>query len=959
MGACLDEATARERATDPAALAHATTCERCAKLIERATQERAESATAISPARKEKRRAKPIDGALSRATLVGRYLILEPLGEGGMGIVYAAYDPDLDRKIALKLVRAGHAGSSDEQQRLLREAQAMAKLSHPNVLPIFDVGTFGERVFLAIEFVDGTTLRRWLRQEPRAWREALAVCVAAGRGLAAAHRAGLVHRDFKPDNVLVGADGRVRVTDFGLARAEHVELPEVPRTRDSLLDASITVAGSIVGTPAYMAPEQREQPADARSDQFAFAVTTYEALHGERPGDASAANTAVPARIRNALSRALAADPAARYPSMDALLDELARESAPARHRWLALVAAVVLGGAGLAAARWLAPDKAGPACRVADARLATAWSPATKTAIHARFDQTGSPYAADAWRATEQALDAYAQQWFAMRSETCEATRVTGVQTEHVMSLRMACLDDRLHELTALVEVLQHADAAVVLKSPVASKALPKLASCADVAGLLAPVPPPADPTAAKEIDELRGQLAKSIALRISGKFDDALAIVHALTPRARKIGYRALEAELMANESKIQSALGHLKEARDTALAAYYAAEAGHHDKAKVRAAAEIISDAGNLGEFELAITFVHVAEAVLERHPDEDLQILLLINTAVMQAAHQDRDACIAAQKQAIAIQTRRDPNDIQLVASRINLAHCLVGNGRHEEAIAPLQSALALLQKAFPTTLHPAAATIYYNLGDVENARGNFEKAIEHYQHVVAIYGPAGAHHPEAIETRMKIGYQYALLGDADRALALIGPELALATEQQSKLSYSLGMTLTAEALLVKGDIERAEPLIRKVIGEDEKTFGDVGDLDWDYVILGDALAGKHDAKGASAAYEHAEQLEAKRTDTVPLRTRVLAGLGQARLALGDPRGVATLERAVAAGAPALLYDRGTARLALAHALSNTDPVRAKELVKAARAELVQTGRRGASRVAEIDAWLAKR
>jgi len=175
VGACLDEATARERATDPAALAHATTCERCAKLIERATQERAESATAISPARKEKRRAKPIDGALSRATLVGRYLILEPLGEGGMGIVYAAYDPDLDRKIALKLVRAGHAGSSDEQQRLLREAQAMAKLSHPNVLPIFDVGTFGERVFLAIEFVDGTTLRRWLRQEPRAWREALAV----------------------------------------------------------------------------------------------------------------------------------------------------------------------------------------------------------------------------------------------------------------------------------------------------------------------------------------------------------------------------------------------------------------------------------------------------------------------------------------------------------------------------------------------------------------------------------------------------------------------------------------------------------------------------------------------------------------------------------------------------------------------------------------------------------------
>ncbi|MFP2964418.1 protein kinase domain-containing protein, partial [Myxococcus sp. 1LA] len=210
--------------------------------------------------------------SLERGTAVGRYLVLERLASGGMGVVYSAYDPELDRRVALKLLRVAALGLEAEQGRahLLHEAQAMARVSHPHVVPVYDVGTFGPQVFLTMELVDARTLRPWLKAEPRSWRQVLALFLDAGRGLAAAHAAGVVHGDFKPENLLVGQDGRVRVTDFGLARNANP------------LDDVSPLSG---GTPAYMAPEQMEAPApaDARSDQFAFCVALYEALHGERP----------------------------------------------------------------------------------------------------------------------------------------------------------------------------------------------------------------------------------------------------------------------------------------------------------------------------------------------------------------------------------------------------------------------------------------------------------------------------------------------------------------------------------------------------------------------------------------------------------------------------------------------------------------------------------------------------
>jgi serine/threonine protein kinase len=270
--------------------------------------------------------------------LVGRYTLLRCIGHGGMGIVYAARDEELGREVAIKLLRAEIAREDD--QRLAQEARALARLSHPNVVCVFDVGVHEGQRFIAMEYVVGDNLRRWLGA-PRTLRELLQVFVAAGRGLHAAHTVGLVHRDFKPDNVLVGDDGRPRVLDFGLARPPDAPGPARPPTMPTDLDplgTALSSAGQVIGTPAYMSPEQYlGEPADARSDQFSFAVALYHAVYGERPfgGDDPQAlalsivrgrlrpiapRYAVPEWLDQLLERALRVDPAQRFASMDALV---------------------------------------------------------------------------------------------------------------------------------------------------------------------------------------------------------------------------------------------------------------------------------------------------------------------------------------------------------------------------------------------------------------------------------------------------------------------------------------------------------------------------------------------------------------------------------------------------------------------------------------------------------------
>ena len=296
---------------------------------------------------------------MARGRTIGRYVVLERLGVGAMGVVYSAYDPELARQVALKILRprsVANQGAAAARVRLLREAQSLAQLSHPNVVSIYDVGSGEDEVFLAMELVQGENLRVWARRKT-GWREVVRVFVQAGRGLAAAHRLGLVHRDFKPENVLVAEDGRVCVTDFGLARPDpSVDVPatsgsEAVSSGSGVLGVTLTVEGDAIGTPAYMAPEQHGGgEADARSDQYSFCVSLYEAVYGRRPfsgdsekliAEAKAAKepelpphrlddrlSPVPGWLRRVLKRGMARAARHRFASMDDLLAELERGAA-------------------------------------------------------------------------------------------------------------------------------------------------------------------------------------------------------------------------------------------------------------------------------------------------------------------------------------------------------------------------------------------------------------------------------------------------------------------------------------------------------------------------------------------------------------------------------------------------------------------------------------------------------
>jgi serine/threonine protein kinase len=333
----------------------------------------------------------PQGAGLPRGTAVGRYVILRQLGGGAIGVVYAAYDPELDRKLAIKILRTEASGKlegSEARGRMQREAQAMARLTHTNVIAVYDAGTFEDQVFVAMEFVDGQTLRGWLKEKPRSWREVRDVFLLAGRGLAAAHAAGLVHRDFKPENVLIGVGGRVCVGDFGLARSATAAEPSAPVALEDTalgsgsdaLSATLTRTGAFLGTPAYMAPEQlMGRKADTRADQFSFCIALYEALYGQRPfagdtiGDLSfaimkgrirepPAGCKVPAWLRAVVQRGLAADPEQRFDSIDAMLHALGRDPA-LRWRRALTVLSTALVVAGLAF--WLGHRRTLPAPRV------------------------------------------------------------------------------------------------------------------------------------------------------------------------------------------------------------------------------------------------------------------------------------------------------------------------------------------------------------------------------------------------------------------------------------------------------------------------------------------------------------------------------------------------------------------------------------------------------------------
>lgn len=871
---------------------------------------------------------------LGRGSALGRYLILDQIGAGGMGVVYVAFDPQLDRKVALKVLRTDLGDDETRfRARLLREARAMARLSHPHVIHVHDVGEEGERVFLAMELVEGGTLKSWMRAKKRSWREALDLFLGAGRGLAAAHKAGLVHRDFKPENVLLDGDGRARVTDFGLARAAD-SLPDAPEpatqeTNDSL-DAPLTRAGTVMGTPGYMSPEQvRGEPADARSDQFGFCATLYEAVYGERafPGASpdevmeavadgrlreAPAESDVPMWLRRILLRGLTLEPSARWPSMDALLEALERDPAERRRRWLT-AGAIAAGMLALVGATRHFGAERQQLCRGAERRLAGVWDDPRRAAVAAAFGRSGQAWAARAAEETARALDGYAAEWTAMHADNCEATRLRGEQTEAVMDLRTGCLEERRKDLAALTEMFAVADEETIARAVQAVQALPPVSTCGDVQALSAAAPEPADAGLRAQIAEARTRLATARARLGAGKYKEGLAAAEAVGPTANELGYRALVAEQQALVGELRFKAGDYHGAEKAWKEALYAAEEARLDGIKSSVAVALANVTVDLHGFEAAHEWLRFAEATVKRAGGGEVQVDLWIQ---------------------IALAWFRE--------------------SRYPEAEAAARKAIALAAETLPPR-HLGRARAYRTLGDVLKYEGRFDESLQLLEKARALAeAELGPEHPDVAAILRKEIDVYAMRHDGASALAL--GRRVLSTLQKSlppeHLQIAQTRTNIAEALGLLGRYEEAVAEERRALPTYERVFGpDSEDVGVSNVNIGHALvelgrtveARRHLAR-AIAIYDKALPPDA------PDRAEPLWRLGQLELVEKRPaRALPPLEKALALRArdPSPVEMLADVELTLAQALaaagpSESDRGRARTLAERARDQWAAAG-----------------
>ncbi len=705
-------------------------------------------------------------------TTIGRYIVLHKLGHGAMGVVLAAYDPELDRKLAIKVVRPDPLGlvpGEEEQKRLLREAQAMASLAHPNVVTVFDVGTVDDRVFIAMEYLDAVTAGEWLKDD-RSREEVLQVFQAAGRGLAAAHRTGLVHRDFKLDNVLVSRDGRVKVMDFGLARplptdpdtltTPAVSPAELPASGGSArhLDASLTAPDMIAGTPSYIAPEcLRGQPATPLSDQFSFCVALYRALYGEYPFPRRTImellveghgplrepplDSRVPHWIRTVLLRGLADDPGDRFPHMEALLEALDRDPVRRRRR-LALGAAGTVAAAALVAGMIFMARQPALRCEGAGAAVERVWNPGVKDRLLQAFLATGNPMARGAWERVARAIDVYARSWREMRVEACRATRVTGEQSEELLDLRMACLDNRLQELGSLLEQLAEPDSALVATAPRAVLDLSGLETCADTTALTSPVPPPRNTEIRGRVRELRRQLATARGRWITGNVETSIEAAASIVEAARALDYPPLLAEALTLQGTMEEASQHVDSAREHLEEGLAQALAGGHDAEAVRALIGLTwLDGNDTFDFPRAHTWARLGEAILARIPRERQLELDLANALGSTCQAEGRiDEAMEQHRKALQLAEALHGPDSYFVGRTLgNMANVELARANFQAALELLERAVPLIREHLGDSINTAMAE--NSLASALMELGRYREAREHFEQARVLYAGA--------------------------------------------------------------------------------------------------------------------------------------------------------------------------------------------------------------------------
>ncbi|MEZ4451489.1 MAG: serine/threonine-protein kinase [Nannocystaceae bacterium] len=877
---------------------------------------------------------------------IGRYLVLSGLGAGGMGVVYRAYDPDLDRRVAIKLLKG--QGGADARTRLMREAQAMAKLSHPCVVPVFDVGLVGDRIFVAMDFVDGQDLGSWISAGPHPWEEVLDVFLQAGAGLAAAHAVGLIHRDFKPDNVLLSRDAashklRAQVADFGLARlGDEPEAAPTPAARvavsnHSALQENLTRAGSVIGTPAYMSPEQHAGVGvDARTDQFSYAVSFYEALYQRRPfdGDTMEAladgargprrappppGSRVPSWLHKIVLRAMAADREARFPTMEALLQAIEARRGRGRRRLLMAAGGVAI--AAVAAAVGLRESRP-PLCAGGPAKVAGAWNGERRAAGDAAFRATGKSYAVDAWTRAEARVDAYASAWVDAYTEACEATQVRGDLSSDVMDLRMICLDRALGDLAVLTDMFQEADVAVVKRAVEAAAELPELSACADILGLRAgPEPPP--PALAAEVMGVRERLRQGRSLGRLRKDKEALAALEPLVPLAEALGYGPLVAEVLVEVADAQRDTGAHEPALQSAERALWAAIAGHHDDLVLRALRELVDVIGHgLGRRDEAQRWIDHLRAEVTRRgdpPEELARALLTVGVVELTAGRYD-DA-EAALTRSIALREEDGAPPIRSVAALNALGAVYVRRGRYAEAQAPVERAIAIITAELGAS-HPDLVNPLNTLALIHERAARYDAAISTLDRTLALLiAASGPDHPNVGVLHQNLGGMRLYAGDPAGARRELDLSLKILEAALGPDHLALGgvFTLHGELELEEGrleaaraDFDRALTIRRAALGEDHHELA----------LTRVGLARVEVAEG------HDE-----------------AAIGLCEHALRDmPEGSSD---------PG---DLGIARFTLAQALWSSDPTRARATAEAAIAKFDEAGVTVARQRREAEAWL---
>lgn len=674
----------------------------------------------------------------SPGATLSRYIVIERLGAGAMGVVLRGYDPRLRREVALKLLHQRE--DAEAEARMLREAQSMAQLSHPNVVGIYDAESTEQGVMIAMELVTGLPLDRWLDAAERTPAEVLAVFVQAGRGLAAAHAAGLIHRDFKPANVFVGTDGdggndsRVRVGDFGLAR-EKGAADETEASEPSHAPATeLTATGTIMGTPVYMAPEQHMgQIVDARADQFAFCVSLWEAIHGEPPfggttvfalayakqnGELRPARAKIPAAIQAAIVRGLAKDPAERWPDLAALLQQLQ----PRRRAWstLAIAGTVVLAAATTSAiVLW---DSAGPRearCTSAQQQLAAAWNPQLEQTLHQRR------------RAPDRLLSAlarYAQELGNKYSSVCDATPPL---EDLEFDVTLSCLDSRTRWVAAIVERISTTATPDDKRVDKMIDSLTPIDRCARTQLKGARLNLPDDPDRKALVLELQRENAEVQRLENEGRISEAIVAADAALARAETSEF----PPALANALFIRSSLAKAEKRFD------YAA-------ALLRRVVELrLAIGDNAGGIAAATQLVFVRGVLQDKYAEADgwaAVVRGLIGAtdigpvrrgwffnhigASKNARGQPQAALVPLQRAVDELTDGLGPDHKSVADPLSHLASALLKLGRASEALGPAERALALRLPHYPPGAL-AVETARLNLARAQREAGSIAEALE--------------------------------------------------------------------------------------------------------------------------------------------------------------------------------------------------------------------------------------